>query len=47
MNVNVGVWVKTVMLLYVQADCSVIKGLMHVGCSQKAYWKLYLPNDPG
>jgi hypothetical protein len=39
MNVNVGVLQanpKTVMLLYVQADCSVIN-LMHVGCLQKAY----------
>jgi hypothetical protein len=34
------------MLLYVQADCSVIN-LMHVGCLQKAYWKLYLPSEPG
>ena len=39
-NVNMGMlWAnpKTVMLLYVRADCNVTKGLLHVDCLQKAH----------
>jgi hypothetical protein len=39
-NVNMGMlWAnpKTVVLLYVRADCNVTKGLLHVDCLQKAH----------